>query len=1685
MPNDSKSLKQRVSSSSLKSAHSTATKDHHHQPHLRGGVRNTSQANSNDANSTTNPSTGTSSSPLNPQSASSQFQTSFNNRTSSKKQSNVSSNSNTPSSTFSILNAIPKNHVLPPAPFIDSFAILILFLHLPTVFRIIIHCIFITLLSPAFPFTLKDIWKFLISLPPLSFFFSSTPSSTSTASLHTGGMVPKSEQSASSKSSLHLDPEESSSDHVKSSPSATFSPSAFIKAIVFDFLCAITTIYLTPILRNVVLVFATSIVASSVGGGSRTILNAIYATLVVEVLGFFWDQLSIYYLRRIILSPQDSSTSHHHIPTIPNPPPQFTTTNNDKFSHNTQQQHSSFISSSQPPSADSAAAGSKQSLWNTIVEKSAEAVAATANRKHKHNPLPNSDIPPNNIPIWEKVASTQISSGTSSTGTSTTNIDPLVGALDDLATGAAGIVGGGAGGIGNILNQQPYHQQNLPPSSFNTLTSVLKIIPNFIKFLKNYDWYHELPQLIVQMIAIYVIYLGLKLYFKGGDFSLASATDFSAFTSSNSNTNNHESESSSKTSTNNNSNNSNTNNNNNNSSEFSGVVPFPTTDSSNMDEVYFRDVIEIPVPFPVSYRQDLNKIQSTLDTDKSSSDFDSPQPNSNDPLTNTTRNQKSLNTNGPTTNSSAIGKRISAYNKRASLVKANQPLWSILASSIVMAARHEHMPNAFPFTKDNIPYDAVAASFYTESGVPTVLPQKQSDSKEGTTTTTAAALPAPTPNSNPPITTSSDNDSNTIKFSNKIQDPSSRSSSNTSGSTLASYKSFAEGTGYGTFVTYIFEKVVGLIVTNVLKPVPELYSVRVNKVQWKQVVIKPALVLDDCMTVVSNPNKQQPQQQQQQQPSNESNGDASEESTISSDHDEEPDSTNNKAQQPPNSIFIVIHGLTSATVYDIEVWYTPKSSKSGPKEYIIGKCSVCTTVPPDDYYLYAAAVGNTSSSTFYNINNGGRASGLSGSSQQGLSNLGLNLTSSANLKALASNNSSSVSAGDSNTTIYSPVPIYGAVNSALANGTTNTNSTSVAGSAALQTIAPPARPLSPVTTLLDTLTQTQMTVSDVKSALKKYRKEHQKIVAALRAELDTNIAKIATSKKNDERLSKRIKELQKENEELEVADEQIREKLAEISSKQEAEDEKYKAAKIEHDEMLKKTTFIRQREKNAEEALQKRVDELKTDIKSLTAKRDKFLGRKKAAEESLKKNNEDEIKDLVEEFIKKREEIKEQKKQRRLDSSTEFKNAIDLMDNGRKEIDQKTENLLKTIAQIQQQQQHSLMASKSNLSLRTSYSIAPSLVSVSTAPPSVNMPSMQSVQPTNESPNNIHPSLTNNSNNNNNNPTGTPTNTSPNQLNSSLMPFNANATSTPSPPVPFTSMAYASQFHQSQQSPASSSPSSMAFTGSSPTSISSGLVASGTSSVFVNNNGNNSPQGNNTSSNNSFAFGSSLTSAPTNPSSNPATTTTTLGNMFGSSNNNNSGNLMNNVYNLTSTNTNATTSNAINGAPGGGSMSSSFFPDTSLINNLAPPSSISSTQLGSTSSLNTDSGDVTTTVNQSNNSFAKEEEQILSNKTSASNFNSTFVDELNEEESDLPVQTSSPLMAPKDEKDSTNKSVLSEEEKQQETQQSTSEQITTTLSSSSSTKNQSEDVPLTTTLSSSSKKKNNNNNKNKKNNKKK
>lgn len=431
----------------------------------------------------------------------------------------------------------PKNHVLGPNAFADTFAILMLLLQFPTWLTIIIHTLFIFTLSPAFSW--RDVTRPFRFSPLVNLFGSFIYISPATSN-------PSS--SSAPAPAVSSGPQSSPSSFKTSNP--TKNQPSFFKVLAIDFLCAITTLYLTPILRKVVLVFAHAIVASSLGGGQRTFLHAIYATSIVETVSFFWDIICEFF----------------HL----------------------EHTYSDFVTSTGP----------RLLRYNIPQHLGQPAITSSA---------------------------------------------PFSVIIDDST------------------------------QSFNTLTSVLMFFPTIFRFICHIDWYSEFPSLLVQMAAVYVIWLGLSPFLRGelassfsSDTGPLPEQNLSGIPPNGQSTapplNGAASISTTATG----------------SSVPLNSVPLSNVGTQDYPVESFDDTIN----FCTTYAEDGVRSIVVISVPKEAASHS----------TNNSEDLSGLGNNNLNFLYGSQGKR----NKKSSLVRTNQPLWSMLASSIVMAARQEHMPNASP-----------------------------------------------------------------------------------------------------------------------------------------------------------------------------------------------------------------------------------------------------------------------------------------------------------------------------------------------------------------------------------------------------------------------------------------------------------------------------------------------------------------------------------------------------------------------------------------------------------------------------------------------------------------------------------------------------------------------------------------------------------------------------------------------------------------------------------------------------------------------------------------------------------------------------------------------------------------------------------------------------------------------------
>ncbi|ANB11377.1 Nnf2p [Sugiyamaella lignohabitans] len=513
---------------------------------------------------------------------------------------------------------LPTN-IIQPASFCDTFAILALLINVPSVIMVIVHCFYVA--SFFSQSGLSSISTRAIFGWSSSYDYSYSGSSSSSNS----GSSASSSNINSSNSSTNANDYYSNSNYSNgwggSSASRKLSQSlllAVFKALLIDFIIAWTTLYIVPILRNVVIVFAHAIVASTMGGGGpRVFTNAIYSTTLVEVTIFIWDKLYYYLFSDdfALFSLFSSETLSTAVTTGTAVGAAVVTDASPSLLASLSASVPSSLSALLLSSSSSSVASSVSSSLSSCLSSSCSSTSVLSSPTH-HNLL-HLNSPHHHL------------------------------LFDDSFLSSAGSILSGD----STASQQPSRK-----STFNTFLSIVNMISSTVRFVRHMDWAHEFPIIFFQAVAVHVIGLGLvpfirKVFPERGSLDWAS--------------------------------------------NASGVLS-SSSDSSSADNTSSEVFIDSQINFTF-----------LSDSSSSTSDF-------------SVFNSKNNSSNG----SSGAGKIISIpefskddlyteeafdddtsanykadfnflyapsvkKNKRLAQVRSNQPLWSVLASSIVLAARQE------------------------------------------------------------------------------------------------------------------------------------------------------------------------------------------------------------------------------------------------------------------------------------------------------------------------------------------------------------------------------------------------------------------------------------------------------------------------------------------------------------------------------------------------------------------------------------------------------------------------------------------------------------------------------------------------------------------------------------------------------------------------------------------------------------------------------------------------------------------------------------------------------------------------------------------------------------------------------------------------------------------------------------
>lgn len=221
----------------------------------------------------------------------------------------------------------------------------------------------------------------------------------------------------------------------------------------------------------------------------------------------------------------------------------------------------------------------------------------------------------------------------------------------------------------------------------------------------------------------------------------------------------------------------------------------------------------------------------------------------------------------------------------------------------------------------------------------------------------------------------------------------------------------------------------------------------------------------------------------------------------------------------------------------------------------------------------------------------------------------------------------------------------------------------------------PARPLSPVTILLDNLATLQMTLSEEKSRLKRSKKEHGKRLASLKAEIDMIHTKIDTADKGDERnkrkvlsLRESVRQLEDEISQLEVHIQELELQLHDFQHKFDEDEKAYEHISARLKEIEELESKMRA-EKRGE------YEDLEAELNTLISKRDKQIAKKDRLLADGEKV-ENEWMEALDDETEKRQEKREVKLAKRAKLQEEFADAISKMEKAVEDLNSRTSKLL-------------------------------------------------------------------------------------------------------------------------------------------------------------------------------------------------------------------------------------------------------------------------------------------------------------------------------------------------------------------------------------------------------------------------
>uniref|UniRef100_A0A060SZK9 ARAD1C08932p n=1 Tax=Blastobotrys adeninivorans TaxID=409370 RepID=A0A060SZK9_BLAAD len=220
-----------------------------------------------------------------------------------------------------------------------------------------------------------------------------------------------------------------------------------------------------------------------------------------------------------------------------------------------------------------------------------------------------------------------------------------------------------------------------------------------------------------------------------------------------------------------------------------------------------------------------------------------------------------------------------------------------------------------------------------------------------------------------------------------------------------------------------------------------------------------------------------------------------------------------------------------------------------------------------------------------------------------------------------------------------------------------------------------SRPLSPVTTLLDTLTTAQMSLSEEKARLKRLRKEHAKRHASLRSEIESVRAKLDMADKGDERNRRKVLSLRESVKQLEQEIEEIITTTEKLSSQQDQGQDTFSEHQQQYQIQMDLVESKFEDHRRAKEEWESKIAPLQSELNSLINKQEK-LELKKDRLSGDCRHLDTEVSEMIANEVARRKELRDLKLERRHKLQEEFSDSINKMDHSVEETKRQTTTIL-------------------------------------------------------------------------------------------------------------------------------------------------------------------------------------------------------------------------------------------------------------------------------------------------------------------------------------------------------------------------------------------------------------------------